>query len=734
MSVVKRTGKNTQQGFALITVAILMAIAAILFSSYQPSKASRNLNAKKITEQKLAMISRAMTEYYYTNGFKYPCPASLTQAKGSSNLGIATACSSSCATGTICVGSNPYATVGAPPVRNLGLNDDYMFDGWGKRFVYAVDRGKVAGGTGNPVLTYTRSSGEALKFHPGYFLGSMGPNMLGGYNGAGKIEKECTGNGDSKLYENCDFTIPDNKDGLFFIDRWQGNEPARSFDDITNFTVDSGAVDSRGRSVGKGATLCPVGIKGCVAWFDASDVNGDGTNPSNGASVETWKDKSGNGYDATQGTSGARPTYQTNVINSNRPVIRFDGSDDGLRNGTMHGTPASTIIAVAKQTAGTNHQRLYAALNDNNIFFGSGNGNFTTFYGNDAGWNYCCGDNIPSSPITDMFRILSAVSNGVTDVPYYSGLAQTRANQNSTGIGYTGFGIGNAYGAQEFNGDVAELIIYNRALTDSERKAIECYLGNKYNIPSPCKCPAGVAGCSMWLDASDVNANGTGSEPANNASITTWQDKSGYNNDAVHLGTSVVGTVAPPTLLSTSADMNNMPAVRFQHMVDNRMRVNIATPDKFTVFVAYYVESGNVGRTLSSNCCGPNWHLGSIDGTAAAYGARNGEGVFYSGDGLNNKFVMTAGYDGTTNHAYKNGGPDSGATGGSSSVYTGGWGNEFLLGGVYSFGGENSYLQLFKGKMGDVIIYPRALSDAERLKVDCYLARKYNIVSTACGI
>lgn len=49
---------------------------------------------------------------------------------------------------------------------------------------------------------------------------------------------------------------------------------------------------------------------------------------SDGSSVSTFPDESGNGFDLTAGTA---PTFKTGVINS-EPIVRFDGVDDYLDN------------------------------------------------------------------------------------------------------------------------------------------------------------------------------------------------------------------------------------------------------------------------------------------------------------------------------------------------------------------------------------------------------------------
>jgi len=61
-------------------------------------------------------------------------------------------------------------------------------------------------------------------------------------------------------------------------------------------------------------------------WLDAADPT---TITLSGSSVTQWDDKSGNGYNVTQGTAISRPTIATDPV-TGLTVIDFDGSNDQL--------------------------------------------------------------------------------------------------------------------------------------------------------------------------------------------------------------------------------------------------------------------------------------------------------------------------------------------------------------------------------------------------------------------
>jgi prepilin-type N-terminal cleavage/methylation domain-containing protein len=76
---------------------------------------------------------------------------------------------------------------GMVPTKTLGLSDDYAFDGWGRRIMYAVDMRFTAASAfttipatdSTPRMTVNDSSGNAKTTTAAYVLLSMGPNGHG---------------------------------------------------------------------------------------------------------------------------------------------------------------------------------------------------------------------------------------------------------------------------------------------------------------------------------------------------------------------------------------------------------------------------------------------------------------------------------------------------------------------------------------------------------------------------
>ena len=254
------------------------------------------------------------------------------------------------------------------------------------------------------------------------------------------------------------------------------------------------------------AAVVPTDISGAVLWLDASDVDGDGTFGGTFVSggTATWADKSGQGHDVTQATADKHPTLGANWLNS-RPLMSFDGVDDYLyRNDALGftGNPEATVFAITTNMTdvGTNDVRFLQ-------FGGELNSNCTdaTYgFGVESSWRFNGGNRVfandpldQTAPNIGIFRSPAGSLYGAKE--FYYNNATTAATQTAVGNGTTTAALvdgGLAVGAQWTNGggqsvtnplttvqgDLAELIVYDRALTRAERERVGYYLQNKWNV------------------------------------------------------------------------------------------------------------------------------------------------------------------------------------------------------------------------------------------------------------
>jgi prepilin-type N-terminal cleavage/methylation domain-containing protein len=217
------------RGFTLLEMSIVLVIIALVTGMALQAGVSVVATARvTATQQKMAAIDQALLQYRNANG-RLPCPGDLTLTTTSSNFGLEAGAGSGSAIGIgtgVCTGTGmlPQANFtatgatntsaksaeGAFPALTLGLPADFMVDGWGNRFRYAVDVSMTKPGTfasmglGCPpvgAITVKDSTGNARSTGSIYALISHGPNGHGAYTSNGAVVN--TGSANANELVNC---------------------------------------------------------------------------------------------------------------------------------------------------------------------------------------------------------------------------------------------------------------------------------------------------------------------------------------------------------------------------------------------------------------------------------------------------------------------------------------------------------------------------------------------------
>ncbi len=254
---------------------------------------------------------------------------------------------------------------------------------------------------------------------------------------------------------------------------------------------------------------------GLSLWLDASDPLFTGTLPANGAGVTTWKDKSGNGNDATVNPNGGVQPHTSAVFElapsgfNNRPALRFNRIDDDsgsvYRVGSIDirasATPDVTVFAVYRPVA----------LSSNNGLWGNDDGNWDRFFltfhpafgdGTDDGvvglGPTLSGETISDSGSTaapNMFAIsyggnvVNGVNVGDTNGSYVyfnCNLQRTFTDSTEASMALSDLSIGWDGNDSVFDGYIAEMIVYDRVLSTQEVADVNGYLASKYNLATGC--------------------------------------------------------------------------------------------------------------------------------------------------------------------------------------------------------------------------------------------------------
>ncbi|WP_344813567.1 Ig-like domain-containing protein, partial [Chitinophaga oryziterrae] len=244
----------------------------------------------------------------------------------------------------------------------------------------------------------------------------------------------------------------------------------------------------------------PAGVNsGAVLWLDASDVNAGGTAPTIGNTVSTWLDKSGSAHNAT--STGTNTAIYTSGGANSLPVIHFNRTSSGSGTGfTVNGldiravtSPEVTIFAVYRQ--GTND-------GNNQAVWGNDNGSQQRFF--NSKWSTGTTDGslstggtasvITGASTVGETRLVTGVYSGLVTAGVNTGASNASAvyingkklsaftDMTAASSGQSVFKIGLDGDDNYFNGDISEIVVYNRKLTDCELETVNRYLADKYGI------------------------------------------------------------------------------------------------------------------------------------------------------------------------------------------------------------------------------------------------------------
>lgn len=229
----------------------------------------------------------------------------------------------------------------------------------------------------------------------------------------------------------------------------------------------------------------PRRFAGLMIWLAADRTGSVG----DGDPVTTWSDLSVQGNDATQATAAQKPVWKPGIVNG-RPVIRFDGVDDNLDASSTtafdFGTGDFTAFAVANVTADTKSKRILGQLGNASPFPG-----FSLYFNDSeqlsAQWRQ---DGVNETILADTVAsgasfVIATMGRATGVMTLWKNGTQVSTATASRNVNGDALSIGaertdNA--TETHTGDIAEVIIYNRALDTAQRARVERYLGAKYGL------------------------------------------------------------------------------------------------------------------------------------------------------------------------------------------------------------------------------------------------------------
>ncbi len=202
-----------------------------------------------------------------------------------------------------------------------------------------------------------------------------------------------------------------------------------------------------------------------------------------------WPDSSGNGHDATQNVIFNVPGAVAGDGNYCRPAYAFSNNGFFNFNLPINGWQQMTVFMVAKSSV--NPPASYYASNGAGIFWienANWGNTFVSPYQTTETFRFGT-EQVGNQPIYNRpatvgqdFTITRAVHDGATDSLYVNGLlaltqgSKTPVLAGTSGAGYIGRGLNNT----TYNGEISEILVYNRVLSANEAASVESYLRNKF--------------------------------------------------------------------------------------------------------------------------------------------------------------------------------------------------------------------------------------------------------------
>ncbi|HEX7632044.1 MAG TPA: LamG-like jellyroll fold domain-containing protein [Lacunisphaera sp.] len=269
--------------------------------------------------------------------------------------------------------------------------------------------------------------------------------------------------------------VADVADSLSFIDATAASDmtytyrvTARNLAGASGYSNEASATTAT-----SGGVAMP--LTGIRLWLKADAIASTGP-------VGTWLDQSGNRNHGTQLNAVFQPQVIANALNG-RPVVRFDGANDvfNLSPAMMAGATEGEVLVVLKTAA--------AALpGDNGLwYFGGTDGNYYPLTDGTTietfGTTVAYTGPVPAQPL-NQYHLYNVSAQAGAWMSSLNGVPYVVQSTNTVTFGASAPTLGR--GHNFFSGDIAEIIVYDHALSATERETAERYFNQRYQLtPSP---------------------------------------------------------------------------------------------------------------------------------------------------------------------------------------------------------------------------------------------------------
>jgi hypothetical protein len=232
--------------------------------------------------------------------------------------------------------------------------------------------------------------------------------------------------------------------------------------------------------IGGQAKWQPTQVSGCQLWLDAADAS---TFTLSGSTVTQWRDKSGNGANAT---GSGTPTL-TQSIQNRLPAIYFNGTSY-FTGALTNTTNQHSFFSVFRYDTGAPQYARLASFGVNGQFDYNNNAYYNLSYntGTLAITRSPTETQVTlASPAQNAFHQASILFTGTLGLYYTDGGTNTNSAAWSANFNYSQYRLGSdqiPFVPQEMIGYIAEVIVYATAITTAQRQQVEGYLAWKWAL------------------------------------------------------------------------------------------------------------------------------------------------------------------------------------------------------------------------------------------------------------
>jgi len=375
-----------------------------------------------------------------------------------------------------------------------------------------------------------------------------------------------------------------------------------------------------GKGVGGEEDFQPSDIDNLVLWLDASF----GLTPSSG-DITTWADRSKEGNDVVQGSTIKRPALNPTGINGHpsltfvpnaNPLLAHDMSITDAAQTGLNFTGSFTAYVVNQCTSFAGFPTMFGKSANDFRFLYSSNGAGRAILGVGAGKDITSITTTTVNQPSIMELQWEIKVGGV--VTFSLNGVELGASQFSTVAAITRgadpFFVGQGGGdIQFFTGEIGQVLIYDRLLTQTERNRVGAFLGNRYNIPwtDITHTPLDVPNLVLWLDAARGVSPNNEDDP-----VSAWVDQSGNGNDAAQ------PTAGKRPAFKATA-FNGFPTLEFSSATDENMEIDDAASIDLGSDFTFYMALKSVALTSDRYI----FSKGGDDGYEIFFDDSNGERI-----------------------------------------------------------------------------------------------------------